>query len=151
MRDGDVALDEVADGRLAFGLGLEPDHEGRAFGRLLGIAVPPAAVVAHRQLGGALLGAHRLQFLGGREALIGVALLEQLERDLGMAAGARELIDLVAVPIEAEPAHAVEDRLDRRLRRARAIGVLDPQQEGAAVWRAYSQLNSAVRAPPMCR
>jgi competence protein ComEC len=50
-----------------------------------------------------------------------------------MAAGALELEDGVAVPIEAEPAHPVEDRVDRRLGRARAIGILDAQQELAAV------------------
>ena len=54
-------------------------------------------------------------------------------RDLGVAIGARELEDGVAVPIEPEPAHPVEDRVDRRLGRARAVGILDPQQELAAV------------------
>ena len=43
------------------------------------------------------------------------------------------LIIFVPVPIEAEPAHAVEDRVDRFVRRARLVGVLDPQQELAAV------------------
>ena len=40
--------------------------------------------------------------------------------------------------------------VDRRLGGALAVGVLDAQQELAAVWRANSQLNSAVRAPPIC-
>jgi hypothetical protein len=34
---------------------------------------------------------------------------------------------------EAEPAEAVQNRLDRRLGRTHAIGVLDPQQIAAAV------------------
>ena len=54
-------------------------------------------------------------------------------RDLGMAIGARELEDGVAVPVDAQPLQAGEDRLDRRLRRAGTIGILDPQQERAAV------------------
>jgi hypothetical protein len=54
-------------------------------------------------------------------------------RDLGMARGAGELIDFLAVPIEPEPAHPVQDRIDRRLGRARAIGIFDAQQELAAV------------------
>ena len=50
-----------------------------------------------------------------------------------MAVGAGELEHGVAVPVEPEPAHAVEDRVDRRLGRAGAIGILDAQQELAAV------------------
>src|SRR6185295_7726498 len=38
-------------------------------------------------------------------------------------------VDRLAVPIEAEPGETVEDRGDRRLGRARAVGVLDAQQE----------------------
>jgi hypothetical protein len=62
-----------------------------------------------------------------------VAIGEELVRDLGMARGAGELIDRVAVPVEPEPAHPVEDRVDRRLGGTRAIGILDAQQELAAV------------------
>src|SRR3546814_2031877 len=50
-----------------------------------------------------------------------------------MAGGARELIDGVAVPMEVEPAHAVENRVDRRLGRTGAIGILDTEQEPAAM------------------
>jgi hypothetical protein len=45
---------------------------------------------------------------------------------------ARELEDDVAVPIEAEPFEAVQDRLGRLGCGARAVGVLDAQQEFAA-------------------
>src|SRR3546814_17966712 len=50
-----------------------------------------------------------------------------------MAGGARELIDGVAVPMEVEPAHAVENRVDHRLGRTGAIGILDTEQEPAAL------------------
>src|SRR3546814_4726752 len=50
-----------------------------------------------------------------------------------MAGGARELIDGVAVPMEVEPAHAVENRVDRRLGRTGAIGILDTEQEPATM------------------
>jgi len=50
-----------------------------------------------------------------------------------MPFGSRELVDDVAVPIEAEPRQAVDDRLDGRRRGARAVGVLDAQQVLAAV------------------
>jgi len=42
--------------------------------------------------------------------------------------GARELVNRFAVPIDAEPGEPVEDGVDRSLRRALAVGVLDPQQ-----------------------
>src|ERR1700722_9915996 len=49
-----------------------------------------------------------------------------------MALGTFELADRLAVPIEAEPFEPVENRIDRRLRRPLAVGVLDAQQELAA-------------------
>ena len=73
------------------------------------------------------------QLLGGHVAAIGVAAGEQLVRDLGVAGGELRLVIFVAVPVEAEPAHPVEDRVDRRLGRARLVGILDPQQEAAAM------------------
>src|SRR3546814_7994473 len=39
----------------------------------------------------------------------------------------------VAIPVEPEPAHPVEDRVDRGLGGAGAVGILDAQQEIAAV------------------
>ena len=53
--------------------------------------------------------------------------------DLGMARGKFGLEMGLAVPVEAEPAHPVEDRVDRRLGRARLVGILDAQQELAAM------------------
>ena len=44
-----------------------------------------------------------------------------------------ELHHRLAVPIKAEPAHAFQDRVDRRLGRSGAIGVLDAEQELAAM------------------
>ena len=75
----------------------------------------------------------RGELLLGHVAAIGVAALEQLVRDLGVARPELRLVIFVPVPIEAEPAHPVEDRVDRLLGRARLVGVLDPQQELAAV------------------
>ena len=49
-----------------------------------------------------------------------------------MAPGAPELAHRLAVPVEPEPVEAVEDRVDRGLGRALAVGVLDAQQERAA-------------------
>ena len=45
-----------------------------------------------------------------------------------VALGAGELEDHVAVPVEAEPGQAVEDRVDRALGGALPVGILDAQQ-----------------------
>src|SRR5262249_21895594 len=45
---------------------------------------------------------------------------------------AGELVDGFAVPSDAEPAEPVQDRVDRGLRGALAVGVLDAQQHLAA-------------------
>ena len=51
---------------------------------------------------------------------------------LAMALDARELADRLAVPFQAEPGKTIDDRLNRRLGRALAVGVLDAQQEPPA-------------------
>src|SRR3546814_1872860 len=79
------------------------------------------------------LGAHRGQLVLRQIAAIGFALGQQFGRDLGMARGARELEYRLAVAIQVEPLHAVENRVDRGVGRACAVGVLDPQQEFAAM------------------
>ena len=53
-------------------------------------------------------------------------------RHLGVPGQALGLQDDVAVPVELEPAQALDDRIDRILRRAGAVGVLDSQQEAPA-------------------
>src|SRR5205807_10074986 len=50
-----------------------------------------------------------------------------------MARDSRGLVDRLSVPCETEPSQAVENGVDRRLGRALAIGVFDPQQHAAAV------------------
>jgi hypothetical protein len=124
----DLALDLVVDCGFALGRDLEADHIGRAFGRFACVAIAPPAVVAHRLLVGALLGAHCLEFFGRGEAFVGVSRVEQLVRDLGVAFGAVGLEDRRFVEIEAEPVEPLDDLVDRILRAALAIGILDPQQ-----------------------
>ena len=57
-----------------------------------------------------------------------------------MTLGALKLADRLAIPVETEPFEPVDDRVNRRLRRAFAVGVLDAQQELAArhAWRRAS-------------
>ncbi len=50
-----------------------------------------------------------------------------------MAHGARELIDNIAVPIETQPFHTVDNCVNRSLCGAFAVRVFDPQHHSAAV------------------
>ena len=127
-----AALDLVLDHGLAGLRRLEADGRLHAGGRLGRIAVAPQPVIEAGAALGARLLAHRRQFLRGGVAAVGLAAGEQLLGDLAMAGGAAELVDDVAVPIELQPFQPVEDRRDRRLGRALAVGVLDPQQHLAA-------------------
>ncbi len=127
------ALHEILDDGLALLRRPEADDGLHAGRRLGGIAVAPAAVIAERPALGPGLGPHRVQLLGRREAAIGLALVEEALDHLGVPAGAHELEDGRLVGGEAEPAQAVQDRLDRGLGRALAVGVLDAQKVAAAM------------------
>jgi hypothetical protein len=69
----------------------------------------------------------------GRVAFVGAAQREQRLGGLAVPRGAGELVDGVAIPIETEPLHAGENGVDRFLRGALPVRVLDPQQHLAAV------------------
>ncbi len=128
----DAALDLVLDHGLAGLRRLQTDRGLDAGGRILRIAVAPQAVIEPRAALGAGFLAHRGQFLRGRVAVIGLAAGEQRFRHLAVARDAGELVNDVAVPIEPEPFQPVQDRSNRGLGRALAVGVLDPQQHPAA-------------------
>src|SRR5205823_966444 len=100
---------------------LEPDDRLHARRRLARVAVAPAAVVAHRAAFAAGRLAHGFQFLRVRVAAIGLAGREQFFRHLAMPAGAGELMDRLAVPGDAEPGEAIDDRVDRGFGRALAV------------------------------
>ena len=127
-----LALHPVVDDGLAFLLGAQADDRGDAGRRLGRVAVAPASVVAHGLALEPRLLAHRLELLVARVAAVGRAPGEHLVHGLAVAAGAVELADRLAVPVEPEPLEAVENGVHRGLRRALAVGVLDAQQERAA-------------------
>ena len=66
-------------------------------------------------------------------AVVGLALAQELVDDLPVPVHALRLVERPLVVVEAEPLHAVEDRLHRLGRGALAVGVLDAQDERAAV------------------
>ena len=90
------------------------------------------AVVAGEAALGLRLLAHRGKLFRRLVGAVGLAALHQLLGHLAMPRGAGELEDRLAVPVELEPGEPVEDRGDRRLGRALAVGVLDPEQHLAA-------------------
>ena len=129
----DLALDQVVEHGLTAARRLEADDRRHARRRLGRVAVAPASVVEHPPPLGARPLAQFLQFLGRAVAVVGLARLDQAARDLGVVGGAGELMHRLAVPVELEPAQAVEDGVDRRLGRALAVGVLDAEAEQPAV------------------
>src|SRR3546814_10548954 len=78
-------------------------------------------------------GAHLLELGRRGVAMVGAARREQRACQLGVVPGAGELVDDLAVVVEAEPGEAVEDGIDGFRGRALAIGVLDAQPVAAAV------------------
>ena len=106
----------------------EPDHRldpGRGLGR---IAIAPPAVIELGTPFAARLLAHLRELLRRGVAAVGAPRFQQRLGHLAVALGARELVDCLVVPIQAEPGKPIEDGLDRSLRGAFAVGVLDPQQ-----------------------
>ena len=131
--NGHLALNEIGNRHGAVARRFQANDERRAGGRFGWIAIAPATVVTDRLASRALLFPQRRQLFGRRIAFIGVAAFQQLAGDLRMARRAGELMNDLAIPIEAKPRHAIEDRIDRRLGGTGAIGIFDPQQELAAV------------------
>jgi len=62
-----------------------------------------------------------------------VAVGDELFRDFLVAREPLHLEHRALVPVDAEPFQAVEDRVDRLLRRALEIGVFDAKDESATV------------------
>ncbi len=123
-----TALHPVLDHSLPGERRSQTDHRLDAGGRLGGIPVAPAPVI---EPGAALAPrflTHLIEFPLGRVAAIGLPGGKQLLRHLAVAVSARVLIDHRAVPGDAEPREPVENGVNRLLRGAFAVGVLDPQQ-----------------------
>ena len=127
-----AALHAVLDHRLAVARRLEANRRLDPRRRLGRIAMPPGAVISRRAALGASALAHGLKLFRARVAAIGIALRKQLLGNLAMAFRARELIDGLAIPVELEPAQAIENGEDRAFGGARLVGILDAQQHLAA-------------------
>jgi hypothetical protein len=133
-----VALNTVVDRRRALGGRAQADDMGCVGGSV--VAIAPWRADSQRLLRGLRLGTHAVQLVLRQVATISVAGLDHLTCHFGMALRPRELIHFLAIPIKAEPAHPVDDSVDRRLGRTGAVGVLDPQPERAAVMACEQQV-----------
>ena len=108
----------------------EPDDRGDAVARGGALAAP--TVVSRLLLARELRRAHLLELLLGAVAVIRLVFAEELRDHFRVAVEPARLVIRTLVVIEPEPGHAVEDHADGFIRRALAIGVLDPQDELAA-------------------
>ena len=93
----------------------------------------PAAVIARLFIVGTLALAQRVEFFRRGVAAIGVALLQHLRDHRLVTVHALHLVEGAFVMAEIQPLHTVENGLHRFRRRARDVGVLDAQDELAAV------------------
>ncbi len=118
--EGGVAADEVVDDGLAL-VGHAQAHGA------VGLRLAAEAAV------GAVLRLVGLDVVGRRGRAVGVAGVEQALQDLLVAIGARDLRDRPLVVVDLQPAQRVEDLLDVLGRRALAVGVLDAQDQRAAL------------------
>src|SRR5690606_5134008 len=125
----------------------EADHAVRVVGArgvvagAFGAVAPGAAVARlvafrHRRF------AHRVEFGLRFVGVVGLALGDQALGGLAVAVQALGLVDRALVVVQAQPGHGVEDRVDRGLGAALAIGILDPQDELAA---AMARLQPAIQ------
>ena len=143
-----AALHLILDYRLASEGCLKPNHRLNAGWGFCGIAIAPAAVIELGTSFAARLFAHLRELLGRGIATVGAACLQQRASDLPVALRARELVDGLAVPIEAKPGEAIEDRIDRRLGGALPVGILDPQEHFAAAPAGIQPIEQRRARPP---
>ncbi len=118
--------------RFAFVGGAQADHERCPRRRRCRIAVAPAPVIAGGLALRALLCAHLFQFFRCRVTAIGFAFGQQLLGNGAVPVGAGELINRLAIPIEAQPFHSFQNRIHRLGCGALTVGILDAEQECAA-------------------
>src|SRR6202012_3522051 len=91
------------------------------------------AVVAPLLAARLLLVLHAVEVVRRAVAVVGRAGREHLADDRLVAIQALHLVDRAFVVLQAQPLHRGDDLVDRILRRARDVGVLDAQHELAAV------------------
>lgn len=145
--EGHLAMDSVVDDDVAAVLGhLDAQDVGLAgldaAARLLGIEIAAAALIALEGVLALLRGlAIGLELLLGAEAGIGLTLIPELlggllvqVQALGLGIGAKVAAHLGAlVPVKTQPTHGAQDDLRVLVSGTGGVGVVDAQDERAAV------------------
>ena len=122
----------------AAGLG-HGEANGRGFSRsatpgaFLARNFPAGAFITRRAALGGSGRAALLQLLLAAETIVGMSGGQQLRRALAIELHALGLVVGTLVPIEAEPAHALQDAVNHLRGRAFEIGVLNTQDQRAAM------------------
>src|SRR5204862_7333646 len=98
-----------------------------------GVLGAPAAVVAWFFTARKLRCTQRIELVGRHVAAVGETALQHVRQDLAIAVHPLHLVDRGSVVVEPQPRHRIQDRLHRLQGRASDVGVLDAQQEDAAV------------------
>ena len=132
VAEGDVAADEVVHHHFAVG-GVAKTHHRRRVARRRRGEIPAAAVVARLFLARELRLAPGGEIFGRAVAAVGVAGIQQVIEHLPVSVEALGLVERPLVVVQTQPGHAFQDGVDRFLGGALAVGVLDAQDEGAAV------------------
>ena len=133
VRHAHRSLHQIVDDGFAVQWRLQADYRidvGRRVGR---VAVAPPAVIADRAAFAFRRLAHLRQFFGRTIAPVGLTGGQQRLRGFDMPRMSARLVVDLAVPIQFQPAQAVENGVDGFAGRAFGVGVLDPQHEAAAV------------------
>ena len=131
------AEDGVVESRTA-GLGHGKAYGGGLSGgatprTLLARNLPAGAFITRRTALGGSSRAALLQFRLGAETIVGMSGGQQLRGALAIHFHALGLMVGTLVPVEAEPAHALQDAVNHLRGRALEIGVLNAQDQRAAV------------------
>ena len=130
VRPLDPPLHLVVEHDAARGGVLEADDPVRIVAVRL-VAITVIAVVARLHAVGHRLVAHGLDLVLGLVGVVGLALAQQLVGHFAVTVHAQGLVVRALVMGQAQPAHAVENRLHGLVGGALAIGVLDAQDEFA--------------------
>ena len=131
IRELDAALHLVVPRHCAVERVLEADY---AIGHVAvtGVLFAIGAVVARLFFRGERGLTNRIEFLAGLVGVVRGASGDHLLGDFAVAVETLGLVDRTFVVAQAQPVHRFQDRVDRRLGAALAVGILDPQHELAA-------------------
>ncbi len=131
--DADFALHQIFNNRLALTRGFDADSIGRASGRFRWVTVTPHPVVTGRLAVCHCVFTHLFELFRRAVALVGQTFLQQFQRDFRMARLPGGLENGRFICRNAHPGQSVENNIDSLLGGPLTVGILNAQEELAAV------------------